>query len=57
MEKSLALSKSIAVSNDKEASKSNKPNQSARVKNVAKEDGVIKGITNQNYAFVDEFLE
>jgi sulfur transfer protein SufE len=36
MKKLLALSKSIAVLNDKETSNSNLPNQCARVKNVAK---------------------
>jgi hypothetical protein len=36
MKKSLTLSKSTAVPNDKETSNSNMPNQYARVKNVAK---------------------
>jgi hypothetical protein len=36
MKKSLALNKSTAVSNDKDINNSNKPNQYARVKNVAK---------------------
>jgi hypothetical protein len=36
MKRSLALSKSIAVSNDKDTNNSNFPNQYARVKNVAK---------------------
>jgi hypothetical protein len=33
------------------------PNQYARVKNAAKGEKVIKGNTDQTYAFVDEFLE
>jgi hypothetical protein len=32
-------------------------NQYARVKNVAKEEDVIKDNTDQTYVFVDEFLE
>jgi hypothetical protein len=42
MKKSLALTTSIAVSNNKEISDSNMPNQYARVKNVAKGEDVIK---------------
>jgi hypothetical protein len=57
MNKSLALNKSIAVSNDKETNNSNMPNQYAGVKNGAKEEDVIKEDTDQTYAFVDEFLE
>jgi hypothetical protein len=58
MKKSLALSKSMAVSNYKETSNSNMPNQYARVKNVAKGEDVIKDNTDQtNGYFVDEFLE
>jgi hypothetical protein len=57
MKKSLALSKSTAVPNDKEISNTNMPNQYARVKNVAKGEDIIKDNTNQTYAFVDEFLE
>jgi hypothetical protein len=57
MKKSVALSKSTAVSNDKEANNSNMPNQYARLKNVAKGEDVIKENTDQTYAFVDEFLE
>jgi hypothetical protein len=60
MKKSLALSKSTALPNDKEISNANKPNQYARVKNVAKEkkgEDIIKENTDQTYAFVDEFLE
>jgi hypothetical protein len=57
MKKSLALSKSTAVPNDKEISNNNVPNQYARVKNVAKGEDVIKYNTHQTYAFVDEFLE
>jgi hypothetical protein len=56
MKKSLALSKSISVSNDKETSNSNVPNQYARVKNVAKGEDVIKDITDQTYAFLINFL-
>jgi hypothetical protein len=59
MKKSLASSKSItvSVSNDKENSNDNMPNQFARVKNVAKGEDVIKNDTDQTYAFVDQFLE
>jgi hypothetical protein len=57
MKKSLALSKSTAIPNDKETNNSNMPNQYARVKNVAKEEDVIKENTDQTYDFVDEFLE
>jgi hypothetical protein len=57
MKKTLALSKSIAISNDKENSNANVPNQYARVKNVTKGEDVIKDYTDQIYAFVDEFLE
>jgi hypothetical protein len=57
MKKSLALSKSTAVSNDKETNNSNMPNQYARVKNVAKGEDLIKENTDQTYDFVDEFLE
>jgi hypothetical protein len=42
MKKSLALSQSIAVPNDKETNISHMPNQYARVKNVAKGKDVIK---------------
>jgi hypothetical protein len=45
MKKSLALSKSIAVPNDKETNNSNLPNQYPRVKNVAKGEDVIKDNT------------
>jgi hypothetical protein len=57
MKKSLALSKSISVCNDKETSNSNMPNQYARVKDVAKGEDVIKDNTDQTYAFADQFLE
>jgi hypothetical protein len=57
IKKSLALSKSTAVSNDKETNNSNMPDQYARVKYVAKGEDVIKENTDQTYAFVDEFLE
>jgi hypothetical protein len=57
MKKSLALSKSTALLNDKETKTSNKRNQYARVKNVAKGEDVIKYNTDQSYAFVDEYLE
>jgi hypothetical protein len=57
MKNPLALSKSIAVSNDKETNNSSMPNQYARVKNVAKGQDVIKDNTDQTYDFVDEFLE
>jgi hypothetical protein len=57
MKKSLALTKSIAVPNDKDTNNSNLPNQYAREKNVAEGEDVIKDNTDQIYAFVDEFLE
>jgi hypothetical protein len=57
MKKSLALSKSTAVPNDKETNNSNVQNQYARMKNVTKGEDVIKENTDQTYAFVDEFLE
>jgi hypothetical protein len=57
MKKSLALSKSTAVPNDKETDNSHMPNQYARVRNVSKGEDVIKNNTGQNCAFVDEFLE
>jgi hypothetical protein len=57
MKKSLALTKSTAVPNDKDTNNSNLPNQYARVKNVAKGDDVIKDNPDKTYAFVDEFLE
>jgi hypothetical protein len=57
MKKSLALSKSTAVPNDKDNSNANMPHQYARVKNVAKWEDVINENTDQTYAFVDEFLE
>jgi hypothetical protein len=41
MKKSLSLSKSTAVPNEKETNNSNMPNQYARVKNVAKEEVAI----------------
>jgi hypothetical protein len=47
MKKSLALSKSTAIPNDKEAINTNMPNQYARVKNVAKGEDVIKDNTDQ----------
>jgi hypothetical protein len=55
--KSLTLSKSTALYNDKEANNSNMPKQYARVKNVVNGKDVIKDNTDQTYAFVDEFLE
>jgi hypothetical protein len=57
MKKSLALSKSTALPNDKDTKNSNLPNEYARVKNVAKGEDVIKENTDQTYAFIDEFLE
>jgi hypothetical protein len=57
MNKSLALSKSTAVPNDKDTSNSNMPNQYTREKNIAKGEDVIKNNTDQTYAFADEFLE
>jgi hypothetical protein len=57
MNKSIELSKSIAVSNDKDTNNANMPNQYARVKNVAKGEDVIKDRKDQTYDFADEFLE
>jgi hypothetical protein len=57
MKKSIALSKPIAVPNDKETSNSNMPNQNVNVKNVTKGEDVIKENTDQTYSFVDEILE
>jgi hypothetical protein len=57
MKKSLALSKSTTITNDKETSNSNMPNQYSRVKNVLKREKVIKDNKDQTYDFVDEFLE
>jgi hypothetical protein len=57
MKKSLALSKSTALPNEKDTNNSDMPNQYARVKNVAKGEDVIKDNTHQTYDFVDEFLE
>jgi hypothetical protein len=57
IQKSLALSKSTAVPNEKEINHSNMPNQYARVNNVAKGEDLIKENTDQTYDFVDEFLE
>jgi hypothetical protein len=59
MKKSLVLSKSTAVTNDKDTNNSNLPHQYARVKNVAKGEDVMKDNTDQIHSFVDvdEFLE
>jgi hypothetical protein len=57
MKKSLALSKYIAVSNDKKIRNANMTNYFARVKHLAKGEDAIKDNTDQTYAFVDEFLE
>jgi hypothetical protein len=57
IKKSLALSKSTAILNDKDNNNSNLPNQYARVKNVSKGEDVIKENADQTYAFVDEILE
>jgi hypothetical protein len=57
VKKSLALSKSTAIPDDKDTNNANMPNQYTRVKNVAKGEDVIKKNTDQTYAFVDEFLE
>jgi hypothetical protein len=53
MNKSLALSKSTASTNDKGTNNSNLPNQYTKVRNVAKGEDVIKENTDQTYAFVD----
>jgi hypothetical protein len=57
MKKSLALSKSTVVPNDKDTNNSIMPNQYAIVKNVAKGEDVIRENTDQAYYFVDEFIE
>jgi hypothetical protein len=57
MKKSSALSISTDVPNDKDTNNSNMPNQYARVKNVVKDEDVIKDNTDHTYAFVDELLE
>jgi hypothetical protein len=57
MKKSLALSKSTAVPNNKDTNNSSIPNQYAKVKNIARGEDTIKDNTDQTYAFVDEFLE
>jgi hypothetical protein len=44
--RSLALSKSTAVPNDKDTNNSNKPNQYSRVKNLAKGEDIIKDDTD-----------
>jgi hypothetical protein len=51
MKKSLALSKSTVVPNEKDTNNANLPNQYARVKNVAKGEDIIKENTDQTYAF------
>jgi hypothetical protein len=50
MKKSLALSKSIDLSNEKDTNNA-MPNQYARVKNVMKGEDIIKEDTNQTYNF------
>jgi uncharacterized HAD superfamily protein len=57
MKKSLSLNQSTVVSNDKQTSNSNMPNQYATLKNVAKEEDLIKENTDQTCADNDEFLE
>jgi hypothetical protein len=57
MKKSLALSKSTALPNDKDTNNSRMPNQYARVKNVAKGEDVIKDNTHQTYALLMNFLK
>jgi hypothetical protein len=57
MKKSLALSKSTALSNNKDTNNSNMPNQYAKVKNLTKGEDIIKDNRDQTYAFVNEFLE
>jgi hypothetical protein len=56
MKKSLSLSKSTAVPNDKEISNSSMLNQCARVKNVAKGEDIIKDNTDHTYDFLMNFL-
>jgi hypothetical protein len=55
--KSLALSKSTAIPNDKETSNSNMPNQYSSVRNVAKGEDVIKENIDHTHAFVDDSFE
>jgi hypothetical protein len=57
IKKSLALSKSTAILNEKETNNSNMPYQYSRVKNVAKGEDLIKDNTDQTYSFADEFIE
>jgi hypothetical protein len=57
IKKSLALSKSTAVPNDKDTNNSNMSNQYARVKNVAKGEDVIKENTDQTYDLLMNFLK
>jgi hypothetical protein len=57
MKKSLILSKSTAVPNDKETNNSNMPNQYSGVKNVGKGENVIKENKDQTNTFVNEFIE
>jgi hypothetical protein len=57
MKKSLALSKSSAVSDDKDTSNAHMPNQYAKMKIVVIWEKSIKENKDQTYAFVDEFLE
>jgi hypothetical protein len=58
MKKSFAIILYTATSNDKEIRNSNMSNQYVRVKNRSKKEGQeIKNNTDQNYVFVDEFLE
>jgi hypothetical protein len=57
MMKSLALSTSTALPNDKDTNNSNLPNQFARVKNVAKGEDVIKENTDHTYVFLMSSLK
>jgi hypothetical protein len=51
MKKSLAISKSTAIPNDKDTNNSNLPNQYARVKNVAKRGGCNQGEYRSDLCF------
>jgi hypothetical protein len=57
MKKPLALTKSTAITNDKDTNNSNLPNQYARVKNIAKGEDVVKDNTDQTYDFLMSSLK
>jgi hypothetical protein len=57
VKKSLVRSKSTFVAAEKDNSNHTMPNQYARVKNASKGEEVAQVDTDQDYGFVDEFLE